>query len=36
MLDQTARNDAKVLDMTCGYAKCVDGINTLPPQASVV
>jgi hypothetical protein len=24
----TTRNDAKVRETTCGYAKCVDGINT--------
>ena len=27
--DRTTRNDAKVREMTCGYAKGVDGINTI-------
>lgn len=33
MLKFTTRNDAKVREMTSGYAKGVDGINTArPPQ----
>ena len=35
MLKSTTRTDAKVREMTCGYAKGVDGINTMLAFACV-
>jgi len=35
MWNLAMRNDAKVREMTCGYAKGVDGINTMLAFACV-
>jgi hypothetical protein len=31
----TTRNNVKQREMTCGYAKGVDGINTVPAAATI-